>query len=152
MFDRYNEADDVKVESLADITVEEPVSVIENNEVEKNVADIETTKILDQLNKQMEVYQDFLNRDLTLGDVANKINVPPYKLSRIINEQLKKNFFTMINEYRIEEAGSRIISGEYDNLTLSAIGYDSGFNSRSTFHSLFKKYKGLTPSQFRKSK
>jgi len=94
----------------------------------------------------------FLIRNLTLQDLANALNTPAYKLSELINNQLHKNFFTLINELRVEEAKKRIISPEHSHLTLSAIGFDSGFNSKSTFHELFKKYAGVTPSQYKKKK
>ena len=92
----------------------------------------------------------YLIRNLTLQDLANDLAMPTYRLSELINTELGKNFFTLINELRIEESKQRIRSGEYSNLTLSAIGFDSGFNSKSTFQALFKKFTGLTPSQFKK--
>ena len=92
----------------------------------------------------------YLIRNLTLQDVANEMSIPTYRLSELINNDLGKNFFTLINELRVEEAKQRIRSGKYNHLTLSAIGFDSGFNSKSTFQALFKKYAGVTPSQYKK--
>jgi AraC-like DNA-binding protein len=123
-------------------------SKVETQEVEENLSKDEL--ILKQIIKLMEEDKVYLNRLLSLQDIASYINVPAYRLSKIINEHLNKNFFTVINEYRINEVKNRIKSGEYDNYTLSAIGYDSGFNSKSSFHALFKKYTGVTPSQYRK--
>ncbi len=92
-----------------------------------------------------------LRRNLTLKDLADQLSMPTYRLSELINNELEKNFFTLINELRVEEAKQRISSGEYSNLTLSAIGFDSGFNSKSTFQALFKKFTGMTPSQYKKA-
>jgi len=116
-------------------------------EVEESLSKDEL--ILKQIVTLMEEDKVYINRMLSLQDIASHINVPAYRLSKIINEHLNKNFFTVINEYRINEVKNRIKSGEYDNFTLSAIGYDSGFNSKSSFHALFKKYTGVTPSQYR---
>lgn len=94
----------------------------------------------------------YLIRNLTLQDVANELSIPAYRLSEMINNDLNKNFFTLINELRVEEAKHRIHSEKYNHLTLSAIGFDSGFNSKSTFQALFKKYTGITPSQYKREK
>jgi AraC-like DNA-binding protein len=94
----------------------------------------------------------YLIRNLTLQDVANDLSIPAYRLSEMINNDLNKNFFTLINELRIEEAKQRIVSEKYNHLTLSAIGFDSGFNSKSSFQALFKKYTDMTPSQYKRGK
>jgi len=106
---------------------------------------------IEQLLTYLKEHKPYLTRNLTLQDVANEMNMPAYRLSEIINTQLNKNFFTLINDMRIEEVKHRISSKTYENLTLSAIGFDSGFNSKSSFHSLFKKYTNMTPSQYKKS-
>lgn len=100
----------------------------------------------------LDTNKPYLIRNLTLQNLANALNMPSYKLSELINSRLQKNFFTLINEMRVEEAKQRIVSNQYSHLTLSAIGFDSGFNSKSTFHDLFKKYTGITPAQYKKKK
>lgn len=105
---------------------------------------------IERLQHYLAEKKPYLNRNLTLHDMASDLSIPDYRLSELINTNLEKNFFTLINELRVEEAKQRIRSGEYSHLTLSAIGFDSGFNSKSTFQALFKKYTGMTPSQFKK--
>jgi AraC-like DNA-binding protein len=107
-------------------------------------------KDIERLMHYLAKEKPFLQRNLTIGDLAEALNMVQYRLSELINVRLEKNFFTLINEYRVEEAKSRILAPEYQNYTLAAIGFDSGFNSKSSFHDLFKKHTGLTPSQFRK--
>ncbi len=120
----------------------------EPDNIEKESQSItDKDRVLQYLKKE----KPYLRRNLTLKDLANELSMPIYRLSELINNELGKNFFTLINELRIEEAKERISSGEYTNLTLSAIGFDSGFNSKSTFQALFKKFTGMTPSQFRNS-
>ncbi len=116
----------------------------------ENESNLVTDK--DRLLQYLAKEKPQLRRNLTLKDLAHELSMPAYRLSEVINNELGKNFFTLINELRIEEAKERISSGEYSNLTLSAIGFDSGFNSKSTFQALFKKYTGMTPSQFQKTR
>ena len=59
-----------------------------------------------------------------------------------------KNFYTLINEYRIEEFKALASDDKNSHLTLLALAYDSGFNSKSAFNLVFKKQTGETPSQF----
>jgi AraC-like DNA-binding protein len=67
----------------------------------------------------------------------------------VLNEKHGKNFFTFINEYRVKDVISRFGNPENDKFTILAIAYDSGFNSKTTFNSIFKSQTGMTPSQYR---
>jgi len=67
----------------------------------------------------------------------------------VLNEKHGRNFFTFINEYRVREVISRINDPKFQHYTILAIAFDSGFNSKSTFNSIFKSYTGKTPSQYR---
>lgn len=89
----------------------------------------------------------FKNPDIKLADIAKELNILPHTLSQYLNDNLNKSFSLFINEYRIEEAKSLLISD--NNYTIEAIGYDSGFNSKSTFFTSFKKITGITPSKYR---
>ena len=70
-------------------------------------------------------------------------------VSQIINEQLSYNFNDFINSFRIEEAKKMLNDPGMKNITVASIAYDSGFNTLSAFNTAFKKFTGLTPSQFR---
>jgi AraC-like DNA-binding protein len=67
----------------------------------------------------------------------------------VLNEKHKKNFFTFINEYRVHEVISRFSDSKNNNFTILAIAYDSGFNSKTTFNSIFKSQIGMTPKEYR---
>ena len=71
-------------------------------------------------------------------------NKKAYLENNIINENLYKNFFDFINTYRIEEMKKQL-QGE-SKYTILGIAYESGFNSKSSFNRIFKKYTGQTPS------
>jgi AraC-like DNA-binding protein len=97
-------------------------------------------KKLEQLLQGQALYKD---SNLKLNDLSKKINISGHQLSQLLNDNLGKSFSTYINEYRINEACKMII--EQPNLTLEAIGYDVGFNAKSTFYTTFKKLKHTTP-------
>lgn len=99
---------------------------------------------LEQLLQEQELYKD---PNLKLNDLSKKINISGHQLSQLLNDNLGKSFSTYINEYRINEACKMII--EQPNLTLEAIGYEVGFNAKSTFYTTFKKLKQTTPMIFK---
>jgi AraC-like DNA-binding protein len=98
----------------------------------------------------MATRKPYLEADLSLPELANKLEIPTHHLSRIINEQFGVNFFDFVNQYRIEEVKSRIGNPEFENFSLLGIAFDSGFNTKSAFNRVFKKMVGLTPSEYKK--
>jgi AraC-like DNA-binding protein len=125
-----------------------------DKEVKKKYATSALTdeEIQDYLKKLQALMDDkkiFLQNDLKLGDVAQKMNLPVYYVSQVINEKLGKNFYDFINEYRVEEVKKRFVDKKYDHLTILAAGFDSGFNSKTAFYSAFKRITGVTPTEFK---
>ena len=90
-----------------------------------------------------------LNSNLTLEETAIQLDVPKHILSQYLNEKLKISFSTYINRLRVEKA--KVFLKTKTKFTIEGIGYESGFNSKSTFFTTFKKHTGKTPSQFKKS-
>ncbi len=110
----------------------------------------DANKYLEMLLEYMEEEESYLNSELTIEDVANALDIPRHGLTQVINQKLGKNFYQFVNEYRVEESKRRIMDPQNQLLTLLAIGYDSGFNSKSSFNTIFKSFTNLTPSQFKK--
>ena len=90
----------------------------------------------------------FLDPNLTLEMVAKELQVTKHLLSQYINETLGKSFSSLIKEYRVEKA-KQLLQTE-SNFTIEGLGYDSGFSSKSTFFTAFKKITGSTPSEYQK--
>ena len=105
----------------------------------------------EKLQKLMETEKLHLDSNLTLPLLAKKTAVSVHHLSQVINEKLSQNFFEFVNSYRVEEAKQMLLDPDRKHLNISAIGFEAGFNSNSSFNSVFKKLTGMTPSQFRNS-
>lgn len=110
-----------------------------------------TQKLGDLLYDHMVKNKPFLNNELTIQDLADQLEVSTQEISSYLNKELGVNFFNYINTFRIEEAKQRITNPYYDNETLLGIAYDSGFNSKTSFNTLFKKETGMTPSEYKKA-
>ena len=92
----------------------------------------------------------FLDANINIETMAKRLSLPERTLSRILNQHFGKNFFEFINERRIEEAKQLLADSNKKEMTILDILAESGFSSKSTFNAIFKKYVGITPSQYRK--
>lgn len=92
----------------------------------------------------------YLRPDLTLQELAEAINTKPYLLSQLLNESYHQNFFSFINQRRIDFAKLQIQKGFLDKQTVEALAYTAGFNSKSTFNRAFRKMEGQSPREFLK--
>ena len=101
-----------------------------------------------QLIRKMENEKMYLAPDLKVGELAVSLGCTPHKLSQFLASQFGQNFNDFINSYRVEEVKRRISTGEVRSKTIASIAFDCGFNSLSVFNSAFKKFTGMTPSQF----
>ncbi|MEP0263695.1 helix-turn-helix domain-containing protein [Dokdonia sp.] len=93
----------------------------------------------------------YLDSNLSLETLADELQLSKSYLSRIINHELGTSFSEYINSLRVEEAKTHLRNPEFSRYTVVAIGLEAGFNSKTTFNNAFKKFTGLTPSQFRKN-
>jgi AraC-like DNA-binding protein len=108
--------------------------------------------IHDQLKQLLEEEKPFLNPELTLNDLAKRVNVHPNVLSQVINSRENKTFYDLINERRIAEFTARLSAPGHQQYTLLSIAYDCGFNSKASFNRNFKKFMQVTPSEYLKQK
>jgi len=115
-----------------------------------HLAEEEKQEYLRKLKQYFSSKKPFLNPELTINDVAHALDIPSKYLSQVINETLQKNFYDLINSYRIEEAKKKLKSEDDPKRTVLEVLYDSGFNSKSAFNTAFKKHTGYTPTEFRK--
>ena len=108
-----------------------------------------STEYAQKLKTLIESRKLYLQRELGLSDLAEEMGISTHHLSQSINEILNLNFYELINQYRVEEAKSKIRSDEEKSLL--QVAYEVGFNNKASFNNAFKKHAGMTPSKFRKS-
>lgn len=102
------------------------------------------------LQQYMVQEKPYTDPDLSLDQLAEKLDLSPNHLSQIINEQFEKNFWDFVNEYRVKEIEEKLKQGHHKKHTLLAVALDAGFNSKASFNRAFKKFTGHTPSTYLK--
>ena len=112
--------------------------------------DSKMDEIVGRINTLILKEKIYLEPELTLKNLAEKIQLPSYQVSVAINEKLKKNFYDLINSYRVEEAKRLLLDPKNKSYTILSVGFEAGFNSKTTFNTVFKKFTGVTPTDFRK--
>ncbi|QEI13108.1 AraC family transcriptional regulator [Cellvibrio japonicus] len=104
---------------------------------------------IDNIDTTMRAHKPYLQPDLTLDMLAETLEIPARDLSLIFSRHFDSNFYEFVNRYRIEEAKRMLADPKHKGKTITHIYLDAGFNSKSVFNTLFKKYLGQTPSEYR---
>ena len=110
------------------------------------IAQYKTDLINSMVNDKM-----YLNPKLSIHDLSKRNNIPRQYISEVLNEYMNTSFQDFVNEYRVEEFINRLKNNQDNQFTLLAIALDVGFNSKSSFNAIFKKFKGLTPTEYNKT-
>lgn len=93
----------------------------------------------------------YLNEKLSAHEMAETLGISRHQLSEALNNDLGTNFYNFINHYRVEACKEKMTNPKYEHYTLLAIALECGFNSKTTFNTVFKKKTGMTPGQFKKT-
>lgn len=110
----------------------------------------EATLVL-ALQKLMQDERHYRSEDLTLASLAGKMQIPEYRLRRLINQQLGyRNFNAYINAFRLDEACAALADPAQQDVPVLTIALTSGFQSIGPFNRAFKTATGLTPTEYRK--
>jgi len=124
--------------------------LISNRKYQKSGLSSEKAK--EYLQNLLDIMNDekpFTNSNLNLHDLSEKLSISSHNLSEVINTRLKKSFFDFVNQYRIEEVKMKMADPKTQHYTVLSIALDAGFNSKSSFNTIFKKQTNMTPSQYR---
>lgn len=106
---------------------------------------------LQQLKAFMVTNKPYLDAELTLTRLAEALNMTRGQLSSLINEGTGSNFYDFVNRYRVEEVKQLMTDPTKKNFNMLGLALDAGFKSKSTFNLIFKRFTGLTPTEYRKN-
>jgi len=122
-----------------------PLPKYQRNRLEDEEAEAIARKVTARMTER-KLYRD---GSLTLQALADEVGVTPHMLSQVLNLHLRKSFFVFVNSYRTEELMRALSDPRQRDRGVLELALEAGFNSKSTLNSFFKRYTGLTPSEFR---
>lgn len=103
-----------------------------------------------RIRNAMEKQQLYLTQNLNIEEFSRLVGIHYREVSSIINKHFNTNFFEFVNEYRVNRAKQMLLDPQYVQMTILDILFESGFNSKSSFHRFFKRYAGMSAAEFRK--
>jgi len=119
---------------------------------EETEASTKTESLLSRnLKNLMEREKLYLNEKLSGNEMAETLGISRHQLSEVLNNELETNFYNFINHYRVEACKQKMANPKFAHYTLLALALECGFNSKTTFNTVFKKETGMTPRQFKKT-
>ncbi|UCE42294.1 MAG: AraC family transcriptional regulator, partial [Candidatus Aminicenantes bacterium] len=111
----------------------------------------EKEEYLQRLQAYMESERPYLSPSLTIDILAKRLSISSRYLSQVINESLGVNFFDYVNDFRVSEAKRILTDASSNQRNILDVLFDSGFNTKSAFNSVFKQHTGMTPSEYKSS-
>jgi AraC-like DNA-binding protein len=128
----------------------EIAAIIQEKQVINSIPSVVDEAQKGQLLRLMESEKPYLDPELSLPKLAQLMHCSTHELSHLINQGFERNFYQFINTYRIEESKRLLSDPKLEHLTILAIGFEAGFNSKTTFNTTFKQLVGMSPVEFRK--
>ncbi len=96
----------------------------------------------------LDYIHDNYQKNITLQGIADEVNYSPSYLSLLFKQETGTNYIDYLNHYRVEKAKKLL---EETNCKNYEIAYKVGYQDEKYFYQVFKRYTGLTASQYRES-
>jgi len=90
----------------------------------------------------------YMEEHFTVDDMAEALNMSRSQFYRKTHSETGTTPNELLQKFKIEKSAQMLRSGNYN---VAQAMFESGFQSPSNFSKLFRKYKGMNPSVFRKS-
>jgi AraC-like DNA-binding protein len=128
--------------------VDVPKDIISLQNGTPHLQSIYLQEFSDTLHKHMVESKKYLQHKYTINQLSADLRIPPHQISNFLNHHLNTSFNDFLNKYRIEYCMDRIRMGDAQRFTLEAMSFDCGFSNRNSFTAAFKRFTGVTPSDF----
>ena len=140
-------SDGITLNSVRDLTLKSSSDKYQKSGLKPDLAKTYVAKLVNYMNAS-EAWKD---PELSIEKLAMQTQIPRHYITQVLNENLGKNFYTFVNEYRTAHAKKLIVSPDYQAWSFVGIANECGFNSKTAFNNFFKKASGMTPSEYKSS-
>jgi len=131
------------------VDLQEKIDSYKTKEIKKDMSSEKANDIMRRIIETLTKNKLYLNSELTLDNLSDKMNVNHYYLSQAISSSWEGNFIDLVNTYRVKEAKKLLSNPKFANMNIIDIGFKVGFNSKSTFNRVFKNKINITPKEYR---
>ena len=97
---------------------------------------------MEELSTYLEAH--YQNPDLAISDICNNLFVSRSKLHRLIKGQTNMTTTEFINKFRLHKSLPLL----QEDIAINKIAQMNGFKDPNYFAKLFKKYNGVSPSNY----
>jgi TolB-like protein/AraC-like DNA-binding protein len=149
--EKLHEFDEFHRLHISNFTFSEEKEIKKEKPQETTVSSVELTIQLKKLMDYIETEKPYLDAQLSLGSLAENLQLHPNKLSWLINEKTGMNFNEFINQFRLAHFKEIALDTKKSHLTILGLAFESGFNSKTVFNAYFKKAEGTTPGNWLKT-
>ena len=111
-----------------------------------SLKDSDMEELKDRLCNVLEREKLYLNPEIRVGDLAERLYTNKSYLAQTIKLKLNKNFCQLVHYYRVREAMR--IYAQNPELTITQLCRRVGFNSMTTFNTAFGRNTGYTPAEW----
>jgi len=111
----------------------------------------ELNELATKVKNYMDQRKPFLNGEITIYELSDQLSISRHHLTQVLNSQVGMNFYHFVNSYRVIEAKKILSDKKHSHLSIIGIGFEAGFNSKTTFNTFFKSHTGMTPSEYRRA-
>jgi AraC-like DNA-binding protein len=152
---QHTKEEEIEIEAIENEDIIEEILIEEEPKIERYANSGLSKEFVEKYQKQLILYfeteKPFKLRELNAQMVAKQLDIKQHHLTEVMNEYMGKNFYTFVNEYRVAEVIKMLKNRKFDHYSLLGIAYEAGFNSKSSFNTIFKKITGLTPTEYKTS-
>lgn len=140
----------IQPENQAPVEPETPEK-LQVKQIRSNISDDQLNDLNTRIVEYLKNDKPYLNPDFSLQMMADDLKVSRQKLSEVINQGQKKNFYKLINGYRVQEVKEKLNNPAFSHYTVLGVGLECGFNSKTSFNRIFKDETGFTPSEYKQN-
>ncbi|MDD7219338.1 MAG: helix-turn-helix domain-containing protein [Clostridia bacterium] len=115
-------------------------------EICSNMESAKEKEALSIIEKAQSYINENFKKDISLDDVSRMANISPYYFSKLFKQETGKNFIEYLTEIRLRHAKDLLQNSGY---SIKEICGECGYSDPNYFSRIFKKYEGVTPSEFR---
>lgn len=126
------------------------LGILENEEIiEAEQTQEPKSEVLDRIEKVKEYVKLHSGEEITVASAAEILGVCPAYFCRLFKKETGGTFVSFVNSYRIEQARKKLLQTD---ISITDIMYEAGFSNYGYFNRIFKKYTGLSPSEYRRKR